>query len=69
MKLIKIEKSNEVWYFTNIRKCAQFINSADSNIVKILNGIGKTAKGWKIEYCILEDDIFKKIDPTNNYDN
>ena len=66
MRLIKIEKPDAIWYFTTQLKAAQFIGCSQMHINNILHGVGKTAKGWTVEY--IEDDYImsKFIDPEPN---
>lgn len=66
MHLIKIEKQDAIWYFTTQLKAAQFIGCSQMHVNNILHGVGKTAKGWTVEY--IEDDYImsKFIDPEPN---
>ena len=69
LKLIKAEHPEKgIWYFTNIRKCAKFIDSADSNVSASLNRTHRPVKGWTLER--IEDDniICKYIDPELRYE-
>lgn len=64
MRLIKAENNEKgIWYFSNIRKCAQFINSGDSNINTSLNKTGRKVKGWYLKWIESDDIISKYIDP------
>lgn len=67
MHLIKIEKPDAIWYFTTQLKAAKFIGCSQMHINNILHGVGKTAKGWTVEY--IEDDyvMSKFIDPEGPY--
>lgn len=63
MKLIKAEHNEKgIWYFSNIRKCAQFIGSGDSNINTSLHKTGRKVKGWELEWIVSDDILSKYID-------
>lgn len=47
MKLVKIEKDDELWYFTRVRNAAQYLNAADAQIYNAIKQQTKY-KGWQI---------------------
>lgn len=63
MKYIKIEKDDEIWYFTNKYKAAQYMGATQSNVnVSLKNGY--KCRGWNVEEVEAEP-IYKYIDPVN----
>lgn len=64
MRLIKAEHNeNGIWYFSNIRKCAQYIGAGDPNVNISLNKTHRPVKGWNLEWIEAYDIICKYIDP------
>lgn len=63
MRLIKAENNEKgIWYFSNIRKCAQFIDSPDSNVNISLNKTHRPVKGWDLEWIESDSILSKYID-------
>lgn len=62
MKMIKIENENQALYFSSLRKCAQYIGAADSNVRYAIN-TGRKCRGWHVEDYESDEILSKYIDP------
>lgn len=63
MKLLKAEHQEKgIWYFSTLRKCAAYIDSADSNLRAAINNKRK-CRGWDVEEIESDDILSKYIDP------
>ena len=63
MRLIKAEHNEKgIWYFSNIRKCAQYIGAGDPNVNTSLNKTHRPVKGWNLEWIESDSILSKYID-------
>lgn len=60
--MIKIQNENEAWYFSSLRKCANYIGAADSNVRYAMNS-GRKCRGWNVENYESDEILSKYIDP------
>lgn len=64
MRLFKIENDkNDIWYFTNTNKAANYIGTSKSNVDMALKGVTKRCKGWTVEEINDDYIISKYINP------